>query len=243
MSGPSSRVRRGHRGTSACSRTRAPSRVMKGRDPEDPLSFMGQASAYLGRPRGTWFLLPWVRMHLWYFERIVRAVVAETGGPRDWALPFWGYADAGSPGAAALPPAFAAPELPDGTPNPLYRPDGERAAFLNARRVAAGRGDERRARARRARRSRPASAAPPAGPAAGSTRRRPERSRPSRSTASPRRSAPTARWTRSSRCTSRPSTGCGRCGSRRAGAARTRRTSTGRTSGSRSATPTAAAAA
>ena len=107
-------------------------RVMRGRDPDDPLSFMGQASAYLGRPRGTWFLLPWVRMHLWYFERIVRAVVAETGGPRDWTLPYWGYADAGSPGAAALPPAFAAPALPDGTPNPLYRPDGERAAFLNA---------------------------------------------------------------------------------------------------------------
>ena len=215
-------------------------RVMKGRDPDDPLSFMGQASAYLGRPRGTWFLLPWVRMHLWYFERIVRAAVAETGGPRDWALPFWGYADAGSPGAAALPPAFAAPALPDGTPNPLYRPDGERAAFLNA-------GESRcrpRSRAPRARspprRSRPASAAPPAGPTAGS---RPERSRPSRWTASPRPSAPTARWTRSSRCTSRPSTGCGRSGSRRAGAARTRRTSTGRTSGSRSATPTAAAAA
>jgi len=107
-------------------------RVMNGRDPDDPLSFMGQASAYLGRPRGTWFLLPWVRMHLWYFERIVRAIVAETGGPSNWALPFWGYADAGTPGAAALPPAFAEPALPDGTPNPLYRPDGQRAAFLNA---------------------------------------------------------------------------------------------------------------
>jgi tyrosinase-like protein len=112
-------------------------RVMKAGDPEDPLSFAGQASAYLGRPRGTWFLLPWVRMHLWYFERIIRAIVAETGGPRDWALPFWGYADAGppasgAPAAATLPPAFAARELPDGTENPLYRPDGERAAFLNA---------------------------------------------------------------------------------------------------------------
>jgi hypothetical protein len=108
-------------------------RVMEARDPEDPLSFAGQASAYLGRPRGTWFLLPWVRMHLWYFERIVRAIVADTGGPRDWALPFWGYADAGDAApAAALPPAFVARELPDGTANPLYRPDGERAAFLNA---------------------------------------------------------------------------------------------------------------
>src|SRR6478672_13757353 len=103
MSGPSSRRPRGHRGTSTCARTRAAVRVLNGRDPEDPLSFMGQASAYLGRPRGTWFLLPWVRMHLWYFERIVRAIVAETGGPRDWALPFWGYVDARAPGAAALP--------------------------------------------------------------------------------------------------------------------------------------------
>jgi len=217
-------------------------RVMNGRDPDDPLSFMGQASAYLGRPRGTWFLLPWVRMHLWYFERIVRAVVAETGGPRDWTLPYWGYADAGSPGAAALPPAFAAPALPDGTPNPLYRPDGERAAFLNAGESLPA-AVTSAARALAAPAFSPGLGGAPGGPGPGSTRRRPARSRPSPSTPSPRPSAPTARWTRSSRCTSRPSTGCGRCGSRRAGAARTRRTSTGRTSGSRSATPTAAAAA
>jgi hypothetical protein len=104
-------------------------RVMQDRDPEDPLSWMGQASAYVGRPRGTWFLLPWLRMHVWYFERIVRAIVADGGGPRDWALPFWGYA--GAPRArSAVPPAFAAPSLPDGTPNPLRR--AERPAFLAA---------------------------------------------------------------------------------------------------------------
>jgi tyrosinase-like protein len=103
-------------------------RVMQARDPEDPLSWTGQASAYVGRPRGTWFLLPWLRMHVWYFERIVRATVAD-GGPRDWALPFWGYA--GAPRArSAVPPAFAAPSLPDGTPNPLRR--AERPLFLAA---------------------------------------------------------------------------------------------------------------
>lgn len=104
-------------------------RAMQDRDPEDPLSWMGQASAYVARPRGTWFLLPWLRMHVWYFERIVRAAVVDAGGPEDWALPFWGYAGA-PPARSAIPPAFVAAALPDGTPNPLRR--SGRPAFLRA---------------------------------------------------------------------------------------------------------------
>jgi tyrosinase len=110
--------------------------VLKARPAEDPLGWIGQASLHVGRPRGTWYLLPWLRMYLWYLERVLRAAVVASGGPAAWALPYWGYADAdadarGDRACAALPPAFAAPELPDGAPNPLYRPDGERAPFLN----------------------------------------------------------------------------------------------------------------
>jgi hypothetical protein len=104
--------------------------VLRARPPKDPTSWAAQAAAYRDCPRGTWFFLPWVRIHLWYLERIVRAAVAEAGGPSDWTLPFWAYSD--GPASAVLPPAFAARTLPDGAPNPLYRPDGERAACLNA---------------------------------------------------------------------------------------------------------------
>ena len=40
------------------------------------------------------------------------------GGPSDWALPYWNYF---RPDQAALPPAFASPDWPDGTgDNPLF---------------------------------------------------------------------------------------------------------------------------
>jgi Common central domain of tyrosinase len=104
---------------------------MQRRSPDDPTSWARQAALHACRPRGTWFLLPWLRMRLWFFERIVRAIVVEDGGPRDWALPYWGYTDGGS-GRSALPRAFGAPALPGGEPNPLHRPDGDRAPGLNA---------------------------------------------------------------------------------------------------------------
>src|SRR4051812_4226181 len=109
--------------------------VLKARPAEDPLGWIGLASLHVGRPRGTWYLLPWLRMHLWYLERVLRAAIVASGGAADWALPYWGYADADAAGErarAALPAAFAAPELPDGGPNPLHRPDGDRAPFLNS---------------------------------------------------------------------------------------------------------------
>lgn len=67
---------------------------------------------------GTWFFLPWHRMFLWYFERIVRAAVIETGGPEDWALPYWNYGLGGE--RARLPEAFRAAMLAGGDANPLY---------------------------------------------------------------------------------------------------------------------------
>jgi hypothetical protein len=104
--------------------------VMQARSPDDPTSWAAQAALHRAAPRGTWFFLPWLRIRLWYFERIVRAIVVEGGGPRDWALPFWSYGD--RPASAVLPRALAVPELPDGAPNPLFRRDGERPACLNA---------------------------------------------------------------------------------------------------------------
>jgi len=65
---------------------------------------------------GSWYFLPWHRMYLYYFERIIRAEVIAQGGPADWALPFWDYEN---PGQAALPPAFREPAMPDGSANPL----------------------------------------------------------------------------------------------------------------------------
>jgi hypothetical protein len=102
--------------------------VMQGRGPEEPASWIAQATLHRERPRGTWFFLPWLRMHVWFLERTVRAIVHDGGGPVGWALPFWDYAE----GDPTLPAAFRARTLPDGAPNPLYRPDAERAPGMNA---------------------------------------------------------------------------------------------------------------
>lgn len=66
---------------------------------------------------GSWYFLPWHRMYLYYFERIVRAEVVRQGGPDYWALPFWDYSN---PAHAALPPAFRQATMPDGSANPLF---------------------------------------------------------------------------------------------------------------------------
>src|SRR6185295_9901179 len=48
---------------------------------------------------GSWFFLPWHRMYLSCFERIVRKTVIELGGPDDWTLPYWNYSDKDNPDA------------------------------------------------------------------------------------------------------------------------------------------------
>jgi tyrosinase len=78
---------------------------------------------------GTWFFLPWHRMFVYYFERIVRAAVIEAGGPGDWALPYWNYGLEGGDNAK-LPQAFREPTLADGSENPLYV--AERAEGMNS---------------------------------------------------------------------------------------------------------------
>ena len=67
-------------------------------------------------------------MFLYRFEQIVRAAVAATGGPADWALPYWNYGLGGR--NATLPLAFRQPTLAGGEPNPLYVE--QRAAGINS---------------------------------------------------------------------------------------------------------------
>jgi tyrosinase len=68
----------------------------------------------------SWFFLPWHRIYLHHFEKIVRATVTELGGPPDWSLPFWDYSDQARPDVRKLPPAFRRKTLPGGGRNPLY---------------------------------------------------------------------------------------------------------------------------
>lgn len=104
--------------------------VMQARPAADPTSWAFQAAlhgtymqplsaAWNDCQHGNWFFLPWHRLYLYYFERIVRAAVQGFGGPADFALPYWNY-EASSP-ADSIPFAFRRPVLSDGaTPNPLF---------------------------------------------------------------------------------------------------------------------------
>lgn len=68
----------------------------------------------------SWFFLPWHRVYLGIWERILGETIVQLGGPADWALPYWNYSDAANANARSLPPAFMAATLPDGTPNALH---------------------------------------------------------------------------------------------------------------------------
>lgn len=90
----------------------------------DPFATPGDA---LPGDRGTfwrqcqhrsWFFMPWHRMYLHHFERIVMAEVAALGGPTDWALPYWNW-DARD-GDGRLPEAFRSATLADGSTNHLF---------------------------------------------------------------------------------------------------------------------------
>jgi hypothetical protein len=66
----------------------------------------------------SWFFLPWHRMYILWFERIVRSIVETQNGPADWALPYWDWQ-----ANRALPPAFREQNLPasaGGGRNPLF---------------------------------------------------------------------------------------------------------------------------
>ena len=65
-----------------------------------------------------WFFLPWHRIYLLYFERMVADAIKRLGGP-DWALPYWNYSGT-QPGARSIPAAFREERMPDGSDNPLF---------------------------------------------------------------------------------------------------------------------------
>ncbi|OBF41261.1 hypothetical protein A5719_13275 [Mycolicibacterium peregrinum] len=74
-----------------------------------------------------WFFLPWHRMYLQWFERIVTSAIQELDDVDEqtkltWALPYWNYSS-DDPDRRRLPQAFLDTTLPDGvTPNPLWVP-------------------------------------------------------------------------------------------------------------------------
>jgi tyrosinase len=102
-------------------------REMMNRDPDDPTSWVYQSAMHgtysdEDKPdwnncqHASWFFLPWHRMYILAFEQIIRSIVTTTdAGPDDWALPFWDWTKNRS-----LPPAFRQPQMPDGSPNPLF---------------------------------------------------------------------------------------------------------------------------
>lgn len=52
-----------------------------------------------------WFFLPWHRIYLHFFEKMIMKIVAGLpNGPSDWALPYWNYS--ASDAAALLPAPF-----------------------------------------------------------------------------------------------------------------------------------------
>ena len=115
-------------------------REMQTRGKGDSTSWMYQAGVHGSAappPRGAiwnqcqhggWFFLPWHRMYLYHFERIVRSIIVSQGGSADWTLPFWNYDGGGT--SNSFPPAFREPSLPDGSANPLLVAD--RAPGINA---------------------------------------------------------------------------------------------------------------
>jgi tyrosinase len=78
---------------------------------------------------GSWFFLPWHRMYLHHFEKMVMDQVLLLGGPTDWALPYWNYS--ASAAAEIFPEALRS--------GPLFIP--QRDANANAGRPFVGTGD------------------------------------------------------------------------------------------------------
>jgi tyrosinase len=96
-------------------------KVMKSRPVSDPTSWDFQVNIHAtpdaSKPEfwnqcqhGNYFFLPWHRMYIYWFERILR----EASGDPGFALPYWDYT---SPAARALPKLY---RVPADASNPLY---------------------------------------------------------------------------------------------------------------------------
>ncbi len=108
-------------------------RVLPGNPDADPFSVDGEpmpsaadkAKFWRACRHGSWFFLPWHRMYLHFFEKIVLSHVIKLKGPADWALPYWNYS--APPGAAMgpealLPAPFRSPTIA-GETNHLFVPE------------------------------------------------------------------------------------------------------------------------
>jgi tyrosinase len=62
----------------------------------------------------SWFFLPWHRMYLHHFEKII----IDLTGATNWALPYWNWDATDGPGRIPIP--FRNPQLPNGGPNLLF---------------------------------------------------------------------------------------------------------------------------
>jgi tyrosinase len=88
------------------------------RDPSDIMPTQQEQTTYWRKCQHfSWFFLPWHRMYLGYFERMIISAITPLGGPSDWALPYWNYSD--GPDSRKLPQAFVDMQMPDHSPNPL----------------------------------------------------------------------------------------------------------------------------
>jgi hypothetical protein len=125
-------------------------KTMQARPATDPTSWTFQAAihgSYAPPPQGalwnecqhaSWYFLPWHRMYLYYFERIVRAAVKENGDDYaelngvPFALPYWNY-DKLTPANTLPMPFRPATALPPGmTSNPLNPGPGRRRSSINS---------------------------------------------------------------------------------------------------------------
>jgi tyrosinase len=70
---------------------------------------------------GSWYFLPWHRMYLRAFERIVQHFLEDAS----WSLPYWYAIDPDDPGKAVVPPAFLDTTLAD---NNLHTDERSRTA-------------------------------------------------------------------------------------------------------------------
>jgi Common central domain of tyrosinase/Polyphenol oxidase middle domain len=122
-------------------------KTMQARPATDPTSWTFQAAihgSYSPAPPGAkwnecqhanWYFLPWHRMYLYYFERIVRAAVVENGDDAtldaEFGLPYWNYDQAAPRNTLPLPFRPATPLPPGMTSNPLNPGPGRRRASIN----------------------------------------------------------------------------------------------------------------
>lgn len=63
---------------------------------------------------GSWFFLPWHRLYLYYFERIIQELIEDP----EWSLPYWDYSKTDDESARVLPAPFRSPA--DEEANPLF---------------------------------------------------------------------------------------------------------------------------